>query len=206
MNEIAPLVLSTHMGHGAQMVIAVLVGVGFGFVLERAGFGRADNLASIFYGRDFRVMRVMFTAIVTAMLGLYFLDLFGVMALGNIGLLPTHLLPQLVGGLLLGAGFIIGGYCPGTSLVATMSGKVDGMFFVGGLFLGSVLFTLSYEWFAGFHSGSHMGRLLLHEYFGLPSAVVVLGVTLFAAFALWGAGRIEALVRGAAGLSREVPR
>jgi hypothetical protein len=205
MNEIAPLVLSTNMGHGAQMVIAVLVGVGFGFVLERAGFGRADNLASIFYGRDFRVMRVMFTAIVTAMLGLYFLDLFGVMALGNIGLLPTHLLPQLVGGLLLGAGFIIGGYCPGTSLVASMSGKVDGMVFVGGLLLGSVMFTVSYDWLAGFHASGDMGRMLLHEYFGLPSAVVVLAVTLFAAFALWGARRIEIIVRASAGLSKEVP-
>lgn len=191
----APLVLSTGMGHGAQMVSAVLVGVGFGFVLERAGFGRADNLAAVFYGRDFRVMRVMFTAILTAMLGVYFLDLAGVMPIGNIGLLPTYLVPQLVGGLLLGAGFIIGGYCPGTSLVATMSGKVDGLVFVVGLFFGNLMFTVSYDWVAGWHQSSAMGRVLLHEYFGLPSAVMVLIVTLFGAGALWGAGRIESMVR-----------
>lgn len=189
-----PLVLVTDMSHSAQMVVAVLVGIGFGFSLERAGFGRADNLASIFYGRDFRVMRVMFTAIVTAMLGLYFLDLIGVMPISNIGLLPTYLVPQLVGGLLLGVGFIVGGYCPGTSIVASVSGKIDAWFFVGGIFLGGLLFTMSYDVFAGFHSSTFMGRVLLHEYFGLPSAAMVLGVTLFAAGALYGVTRIEALV------------
>ena len=190
----APLVLSTDMGHGAQMVVALLVGGGFGFVLERAGFGRADNLASIFYGRDFRVLRVMFTAIVTAMIGVYFLDLAGIMPLGNIGLLPTYVLPQLVGGLLLGFGFIIGGYCPGTSIVATMSGKLDGLFFVLGIFVGSLLFTVSYDLFADFHQRGALGRVLLHEYFGIPSAVMVAAVCIFAVGALFAATRVETLL------------
>lgn len=191
----APLVLSVNMSHAMQMVSAVLVGIGFGFVLERAGFGRADNLAAIFYGRDFRVMRVMFTAIVTAMIGVYFLDLIGFMPLGNIGLIPTYLLPQLVGGLLLGAGFIIGGYCPGTSLVATMSGKVDAIFFVGGIFVGSSLFTLSYGSLEGFHQSGAMGRVLLHEWMGIPSGVIVVAVALFAVGALYAVGRIEGIVQ-----------
>jgi hypothetical protein len=176
------------------MVVAIIVGAGFGFVLERAGFGRADVLASIFYGRDFRVMRVMFTAIVTAMVGLYVLDLVGIMPLGAIGLLPTYVLPQLVGGLLLGVGFITGGYCPGTSLVATASGKLDGLLFVGGIFIGSLLFTLSYGWLEGFHTSSHLGRVLIHEYLGISSGVMVFIVTLFAVGALWAVTRIEALV------------
>jgi uncharacterized membrane protein YedE/YeeE len=189
-----PLVLGTQMSHAAEMVVALWVGVGFGFVLERAGFGRADNMASIFYGRDFRVMRVMFTAIVTAMVGVYFLDLAGVMPIANIGLLPTYLLPQLVGGFVLGLGFIIGGYCPGTSIVATMSGKIDALFFVLGIFLGGLLFTTSYDLFAGFHKSTFLGRVLLHEYFGVPSAFVVLGVTLFAVGALYAVTRIETAV------------
>lgn len=190
----APLAISLNMSNTAQLVAAIIIGAGFGFVLERAGFGRADNLASIFYGRDFRVMRVMFTAIVTAMIGVYFLDLVGFMPIGDIGLLPTYLLPQLVGGLMLGAGFIIGGYCPGTSLVATMSGKVDAMFFVGGIFLGSSMVTLAYDSIAGFHGSSAMGRILLHEWMGIPSGVVVVIVALFAVGALYAVGRIEAVV------------
>jgi hypothetical protein len=183
------------MSHGTEMVLAVLVGMGFGFVLERAGFGRADNLAAIFYGRDFRVMRVMFTAILTAMIGVYFLDLIGFMPIGEIGLLPTYLLPQLVGGLLLGAGFIIGGYCPGTSLVAIASGKIDALIFVSGIFVGSAAFTLSYPTLANFHGSTAMGRLLIHEWLGVPSGVVVLGVALFAVGALYAVTRIETIVR-----------
>lgn len=191
----APLSVSLQMSHGTEMVLAVLIGIGFGFVLERAGFGRADNLASIFYGRDFRVMRVMFTAIVTAMIGVYFLDLIGFMPIGEIGLLPTYFLPQLVGGLLLGAGFIIGGYCPGTSLVAIASGKIDALIFVSGIFVGSAAFTLSYPTLANFHGSTAMGRLLIHEWLGVPSGVVVLGVALFAVGSLYAVTRIEAIVR-----------
>ena len=72
-----PLSLALNLGSTAESVSGLVCGIGFGFALERAGFGRADNLASVFYGRDFRVLRVMFSAIVTAMIGLYFLDLVG---------------------------------------------------------------------------------------------------------------------------------
>jgi hypothetical protein len=123
------------------MVASVLVGMGFGFALERAGFGTARNLAAIFYGRDFRVLRVMFTAIVTAMVGVYFLDLAGAVPLSTLGILDTFPAAQAVGGFLVGAGFIVGGYCPGTSLVGAVSGKLDALLFIGGLLVGT-LFSL----------------------------------------------------------------
>ncbi|PID37746.1 MAG: hypothetical protein CSB49_08610 [Proteobacteria bacterium] len=195
----APLILSTNMSHGAEMTLTVLVGAGFGFALERAGFGTAKNLTSIFYGRDFRVMRVMFSAILTAMVGVYFLDLAGIMPLGNIGLLPTYLWPQLVGGLLLGAGFIIGGYCPGTSIVATMSGKLDAVVFILGVIVGSGAFTIAYDAFASFHQTGKMGRVLLHEYFGLSSAVMVFAVAVVAVGMLYTATRIERIVNARLG-------
>lgn len=195
----APLILSTNMSHGAEMALTLLVGAGFGFALERAGFGTAKNLTSIFYGRDFRVMRVMFSAIVTAMVGVYFLDLAGIMPLGNIGLLPTYFWPQLLGGLLLGAGFIIGGYCPGTSIVATMSGKLDAIVFIIGILFGSGAFTIAYDAFAGFHQSGKMGRVLLHEYFGVSSAVMVFGVAVLAVGMLYAATRIERIVNARLG-------
>jgi uncharacterized protein len=192
-----PLSVVLKFSHPAEMIAALFVGIGFGFVLERGGFGRADNLAAIFYGRDFRVMRVMFTAIITGMLGLYFCDLLGIMPLGSIGILDTYLLPQLVGGLVLGAGFIIGGYCPGTSIVATMSGKLDGLMFMVGLLAGSTVFTLGYDVLRPFHMKTAMGRVLLHEYLRLPSGVMVFGVVLFAICCFVAVGRIEALVNRA---------
>jgi len=198
-----PLVLSTNMGHAAQMVAAMISGAGMGYVLQRAGFDRANNMASIFYGRDFRVMRVIFTTILTSMLGLYFLDLAGVMPIGNVGLLPTFFWPQLVGGAILGFGFIIGGYCPGTSVVSSMSGKIDAMFFVAGLFVGGLLLTMSYSALETFHNSGAMGRILVHEYLGIPSGVMVLGVMLFAVGSLFAVTRIEAVVRVRVGLDGE---
>lgn len=193
-----PLSVVLKFGHASEMVAALAVGMGFGFVLERAGFGRADNLTSIFYGRDFRVMRVMFTAIVTCMLGLYFFDLFGVLPLGSIGILDTYLVPQLVGGLLLGVGFIVGGHCPGTSIVAGASGKIDGLLFVAGMFLGTALFTLAYDGnVASFHNSTAMGRVLLGEYLHVPSAFLVPGVVVFAVGAFLAVGKIEKLVNRA---------
>jgi hypothetical protein len=189
-----PLSVVLQISHATEMALSVAIGFGFGFVLERAGFGRADRLAAVFYGRDFRVLRVMFSAIVTAMVGLYLLDLAGVLPLASIGILDTYLWPQLVGGLLLGAGFILGGYCPGTSVVAAVSGKVDALLFLGGLVLGATLFTLGYQDLAAFAASGARGRLLLHEAFGLPSGVVVFAVALFAVGAFRAVGRIERAV------------
>jgi len=191
-----PLSQFLKLGYSTEMLLSIFVGMGFGFALERAGFGRSDNLAAIFYGRDFRVLRVMFTAIVTAMLGLYFLDLFRVLPISSIGLLDTYLWAQLVGGLLFGVGFIVGGWCPGTSIVGVVSGKVDAALFVGGLVVGSTLFTLGFESFQGLQNAGARGRVLLHDLFRVPSGVAVFGVTLFAVGAFWAVGRIqEAVVR-----------
>jgi hypothetical protein len=189
-----PLSVVFQISHATEMMLSVAIGFGFGFVLERAGFGRADRLAAVFYGRDFRVLRVMFTAIVTAMTGLYFLDLAGVMPLASIGILDTYWWPQLIGGLLLGAGFIVGGYCPGTSVVAAVSGKIDAVLFIGGLVFGATLFTLGYQDLAAFASSGARGRLLLHETFGIPSGVVVFAVAVFAVGAFWAVGKIERAV------------
>jgi hypothetical protein len=186
-----PLSVVFKFPHALEMVVALFVGSGFGFALERAGFGRADNLAAIFYGRDFRVLRVMFSAIVTAMMGLYFLDLTGILPIADIGILDTWLLPQIVGGLILGAGFIIGGYCPGTSIVGAASGKTDAMLFLGGLVAGSALFTFGYDTFAPLQNATSMGRLLIHEYLHVSSGVVVFAVALFAVASFWLVGRIE---------------
>jgi hypothetical protein len=190
-----PLSQVLNLDFSTEMMLSVLVGVGFGFVLERAGFGRSDNLAAIFYGRDFRVLRVMFTAIVTAMIGLYFLDLLGILPIASVGLLDTYLWAQLVGGLLFGAGFIVGGWCPGTSIVGVVSGKVDALLFVFGLVLGSTLFTLGFGALAPLQNAGARGRLLLHDAFGVSSGIMVFAVALFAVGSFWAVGRIEAAVR-----------
>ncbi len=165
--------------------LAVLIGFLFGFVLERAGFGNARKLTAIFYLRDFAVLKVMFTAIVVCMLGLLYFSVFGWIDLGRVYLLQTNIWPQIVAGLLLGVGFVMGGYCPTTSVVATVSGKLDGLVFLGGMVIGSVIFAELFPLLAGFYEAGAMGAVTLSDVLGIHSGIVALGACLMAVGAFW---------------------
>jgi len=133
-----PVVSHIEFSVGADLALAVLLGLGFGYCLERAGFGSARKLTAVFYLFDMSVVKVMFTAIVTAMVGLFVLSAIGLLDLSALYLEPTSYAAQLLGGLVFGAGFIIGGYCPGTSIAAMATGKKDGAAFALGM-LGGVM-------------------------------------------------------------------
>jgi hypothetical protein len=186
--------------HQPGLVVALLVGFAFGFVLERAGFGRAPKLAAQFYGTDLTVFKVMFGAIVTAMLGAVALHVGGLLdfrALAEHATSSTFLVPMIAGGLLLGVGFIMSGYCPGTSVVATASGKLDGLATVLGVVVGQVVWA-ELEWrpgFAAFHGAGDLGQLYLWQLFGLSDrvgpVVVALAVTAMAVGCFVGAEKLE---------------
>lgn len=186
MEPLAPFSKVLDWGAPAVAVTAVLLGVGFGVALEQAGFGNARTLAGQWYGYNFAVLRVLFTAIVVAMLGLFGLYYLGVVDLSLVYVNETFLWPQLVGGLIFGFGFVIGQYCPGTAVVACATGKFDGMAFMAGFFAGVVAFAVAFPLLEGFYDAGSMGRLLLPDALGLPAGVVVLGVAVLAlgAFAL----------------------
>ena len=182
------------------MVVGVLIGFGFGFTLERAGFGRAQKLVGQFYGYDLTVFKVMFGAIVTAMLGLVVLSGLGLAdfrAVAEKAASSTYLWPMLVGGLLLGAGFIISGYCPGTSWVATASGKLDGLATVAGVIVGQVAYAelLSIPAVARFHNSGDLGSLFLWDLLKLPNRagppIVAIAVTVMAVGCFIGAEKLE---------------
>ena len=178
-------------GDEVSLIVACAIGIGFGFFLEQAGFGSAKKLTDQFYFKDMAVFRVMFTAIVTAMLGLFYLAAAGWVDLSLVYIQPTYLWPQIVGGLLLGVGFVVGGYCPGTSVVAMATGKVDALVNIAGIFAG--IFVIGELWpsITGFTESSNLGRLTLPEVFHLPMGLIVLLVVLMAVGGFWGAGVLE---------------
>ena len=186
LNTVAPF----HFTGLAGNLVPLAIGVCFGFVLERAGFGNAKNLAAQFYLYDMRVLKVMFTAIITAMLLLFLGSAVGLIDFSMIWVPPTYLGSAVVGGLVLGVGFIIGGYCPGTSLVSLATWKIDGMFFALGVVFGMFVFALIAPalWEFWNQSGA-MGRLTLFELAGVDAGWVVVGVFCMAigafAFAEW---------------------
>lgn len=95
---------------GAALAAGLLLGVAFGFVLERAGLGDPKKLTGLFYLQDFTMLKVMFTAIAVAAAGIGGLALVGVMNLSAVSVQTTYLWPQILGGVILGAGFALGGY------------------------------------------------------------------------------------------------
>ena len=175
------------------LLVGTLVGVAFGFVLERAGFGRARNLAAQFYLTDLRVLKVMFSAIVTALVGMTVLAGVGVLDISLITVPETFLWPQLVGGLLLGAGFIVSGYCPGTGVVAIASGNIDGVFAIGGVMLGSLAFGVGYGPLENFYKSGAMGAVRIDALLGVPAAVVAAAVVAMAVGAFLGGDKLEAI-------------
>ena len=176
----APLYKYDFFGFETSLVIAFVIGLLFGFTLERAGFSSSRKLAMQFYFRDLTVMKVMFTAIVTAMVGLLYLNLADILDLSLVYLNPTYLWPQMLGGVIMGAGFVIGGYCPGTSLVAGSIGKIDAFVYLGGALCGMFVFAEAYPLFAGFADSGAMGDVTLSDWLGLRPGIAAFLVIVMA--------------------------
>jgi uncharacterized membrane protein YedE/YeeE len=201
--------------HELGLVFGVLSGFCFGFVLERAGFGRAQKLVGQFYGYDMSVFKVMFTAVVTAMLAVV---LFSVAGLTDFKLVADHatsatfLVPFAIGGALVGMGFILSGYCPGTSYVAMASGKIDGLVTVLGTVVGQVIWA-ELEWrpgFSAFHGATPLGNFYLWELLHLPPkagpVILAVAVVAMAIGCFIGAEKVERLLADKADpLAKAIP-
>jgi uncharacterized protein len=190
-SAIAPLYELGRIGDGAALVLALMLGAAFGWFLERGGLGNARKLSGQFYLADFTVFKVMFSAIVTAMLGLFWLGRLGVVDVARVYVPETYLLPQLVGGLVFGAGFVVGGLCPGTSCVAAATGRLDGFALIGGMLGGIWLFGEAFPLVEGFYGSTPRGALTLPALVGLPHGVVVFAVVAIALGAFAAANRLE---------------
>lgn len=186
-----PLSSFNEFSVAAEMGLALFLGVGFGFCLERAGFGSARKLTAVFYLYDMAVVKVMFTAIVTAMAGLFLLSAGGWMDLSELYLEPTSYAAQLVGGLVFGAGFIVGGYCPGTSLSAAATGRKDGIVFMLGMLAGVMVYAEFTPGLEAWIKAGSRGELTLPTLTGIGMGWWVLVFIGFLAVAGWGMGRLE---------------
>ena len=150
-----------------DLFFAFFIGVAFGYVLEAAGFSSSRRLAGVFYGYDFTVLRVFFTAGVTAMVGVFIMNYLGWIDMSLVWVNPTFLGPAIVGGVIMGFGFIFGGYCPGTSVTAAVIGKVDAMVFLLGIFLGILIYGELFPLFETFTVSGNLGALYIFDLLGI---------------------------------------
>jgi len=191
-----PVNVTSLFGQYGGYLVFLLIGFAFGYALEIAGFGKSDKLAAQFYFKDLTVLKVMFTAIIVAMVGIFLTSALGLLDYNLVWVNPTYLWPGIVGGLIMGVGFILGGFCPGTSLVAVATAKIDGIFFALGVLFGIFTFGETVEYYNDFFYSSYMGRFTLMDWLNLPTGVVVLLVVLMALFMFWGGEKLEAIFGG----------
>jgi len=192
-----------------RLLTAVVLGFLFGFSLERAGFGNARKLAAQFYLYDMTVFKVMFTAILVAMVGLYALNGLGFVDMSMMWINPTFMWAQVIGGFLLGVGFIVSGLCPGTSVVSAASGRIDGVVAFAGIFIGTAVFALAVDFIPGIealYNGGSMGVSVLPELLSVPAPLFVLGVVIMAGAAFIGAEKIEKIFQRKYGMIDLAPK
>ena len=200
-----PLPLADIFGHWGSYGVYLLIGIAFGAVLEMSGFGNSMKLAGQFYFKDMTVLKVMFGSIVVAMVLIFGAAAIGLVDYNLLWVNPTYLWPGVLGGVIMGAGFVIGGFCPGTSLVAAATLKKDGIMFVAGVFFGIFMFGETVEQFEIFWNSSYMGRYTLPELFGVSTGVVVVGIVAMALFLFWAGEKLEKMY-GGEDMQKEPPK
>jgi uncharacterized membrane protein YedE/YeeE len=195
MGPLVPDIVSNNL----NLVVALIIGILFGAILEQAGFSTSKKLVGLFYGYDFTVLRVFFTAGIVAMLGVMAFVHYGLLDINLIYINPTYLWSALIGGLLMGLGFVVGGFCPGTSVCAAAIGKIDALIFISGTFLGVIIFAEWYPVFEPLYKAEYLGIPRFYQTLGISQNVFAFLMVVFALSAFWMASIVENRVNGIRG-------
>ena len=176
-------------------IIAILIGFAFGFILEASGFSSSRKLVGVFYGYDFAVLKVFFTATVVSVIGLYYLDYLNWLDISQLYVQPTYLWSAIIGGMVMGIGFLAGGFCPGTSLCAVAIGKIDGIVFTVGLMIGVFIFSESFENLEYFFEATNLGHVTLADVLNISPYWIIFIFTIVALFAFSVSDKVRAKVK-----------
>lgn len=187
MGPLVPDIISNDL----NFIVALLIGIIFGIILEQAGFSTSKKLVGLFYGYDFTVLRVFFTAGVVAMVGIMIFNYYGLIDINLIYVNPTFLWSALIGGIIMGLGFILGGFCPGTSVCAAAIGKVDAMIFIAGAFIGVLIFAEGYPLLEGLYKAENWGSPRIFELMGVSQNIFAFLMTAMAIFAFIFVAKVE---------------
>jgi len=192
---VGPLIPMGVIPEAWNNVIALMLGAGFGFTLEASGFSSSRKIMGTFFGYDFVVLRVFFTAAVTAMTGIIYFDYMGWMDASMLYINPYYVMSAIVGGIIMGLGFALGGFCPGTSFCGVAIGKIDALFFTIGLFLGVFVFSELYPLFDKLYNGQDMGGAKIYDLLGMRQNVFAFLLIVAAVGMFYFAGFVEKKVK-----------
>ncbi len=180
----APLFKYGVLGDPGLVFWGLIIGFIFGYFLESGGFGNSIKIAGVFVGEDWRVFKMMFTIIITAMILTFGSFYLGVIDISVVQLASVNLWPLLVGSLIFGVGMSIGGYCPGTSVVSVVTRKLDGLAFLLGGLVAIFFYAETFPLFEGFTKSGNLGAIMLPDVFGGSYALWVFIITVLGLLAL----------------------
>jgi hypothetical protein len=174
-----------------DLLIAFLIGTGFGFALEQGGFSSSRKLAGMFYGYDTTVLKVFFTAAIVALVGSQFLSYLGLLNMNLVFVNEYYITAAIVGGVIMGAGFIMAGFCPGTGISALAIGKIDALFYLLGGLTGAFLFAETYPLIQPMAEGAYRGPVKINEVLGMSPGLFTFLLIAAAAVMFWFAEKAE---------------
>lgn len=181
----APLIPIYEISQELNFLIAFIIGLGFGFALEQAGFSSSRKLAGMFYGYDTTVLKVFFTAAIVAMLGLAFFNYFELIDMSIVYVNEYYIDSAIIGGVVMGLGFIVGGFCPGTSVCAAAIGKIDAVAFLGGSLIGIFVFGETYTLWKDMYTSNYLGGIKISTALNMSDGITILLVIAAAVVMFW---------------------
>ncbi len=180
-----PIIPINEISQELNFLIAFIIGIGFGFVLEQAGFSSSRKLAGMFYGYDTTVLKVFFTAAIVGLIGLTFFNHFGLIDMSIVYVNEYYINSAIIGGVIMGVGFIVGGFCPGTSVCAAAIGKIDALAYLGGSLLGIFIFGETYDLWKDIYMKNYLGDIKASTALGLSDGLMVFLVIIAAVIMFW---------------------
>lgn len=187
----APILVFPDAPLWLSLLTAIIIGIGFGFALEQAGFSSSRKLAGMFYGYDTTVVKVFFTAAIVALVGSQLLSHFSLLDIDKVFVNNFYVLPAIIGGVIMGAGFVMGGFCPGTGFSALAIGKIDALFYILGGFAGAFIFAELNPFIADFANSGFKGPAKINEWLGLSPALFSALLILMAVAMFWVAEKAD---------------
>jgi uncharacterized protein len=190
-----PLIPNGVIPEDWNYIIAILIGFAFGYILEASGFSSSRKLAGVFYGYDFAVLKVFFTSAIVSVIGLYYMDYLNYVDISQLYVHPTYLWAAIIGGMIMGVGFLAGGFCPGTSLCAVAIGKIDGIVYTIGLAIGIFIFSESFISLEPLFERSNLGHITLVNSLGMSPYWLIFIITIIAVAAFYFSDWVRSKVK-----------
>jgi uncharacterized membrane protein YedE/YeeE len=168
--------------------LAIIFGVGFGFIMQRVGAFEFENIINALRLKDLSIPKFMLMSVAVTSVGVFSLRSIGLISLD---LIITNPVINIIGGLIFGIGFAFAGYCPGTSIGAMGEGKRDALYTVLGGIVGVFTYTLFQQYTGISTSGFDIGKISLADLVHLDSFSLSIVYSVFLLFVIFLVDRWE---------------